>query len=73
MKIPSALKMVSLLSECVPFPLQVKSGGNAKIERSECFHSAEDLLTVMNDFAWNWTLFQATVSGQLKPVFIPIS
>lgn len=35
--------------------------------------SAEELLTVMDDFAWNWNLFQVMMFEQLKPVFIPIS
>lgn len=48
-------------------------GWGETLEGNKCIDFAEDLLTVMDDFAWNWNLFQAMMFGQLKPVFIPIS
>lgn len=42
-----------------PFLCKYVVGGNPYIEGNKCIHCAEDLLTVMDDFAWNWNLFQA--------------
>lgn len=71
MKTPFALKNEPI--SCLNLLSFLPMLGVGETFKLKSIDSAEELLTVMDDFAWNWNLFRVMVFGQLKPVFIPIS